>query len=666
MTAPRAQHPSPDDLAAFAVGRLGGSAAAAVAAHLEKCPACRRAAARAPAAARPRNVAAAEGVTAPTAQPGAPLPPTTPAAGGPPPELTGHPRYRVLRELGRGGMGVVYQAEQTMMDRQVAIKVISSSLLTSADALERFRREVRAAAKLVHPNIVVAYDAEQAGDLHMLVMEFVPGHTLAQVLRQKGRLPVALACQYVRQAALGLQHADEHGMAHRDIKPQNLMLTPKGQVKILDFGLAKLATEQGAGGLTSVNAYMGTPEYTAPEQAQDASSADIRADIYSLGCTLYCLLAGRPPFQGDTPVQTILAHIEQQPRPLTELRDDVPAGLWAVVERMLAKDKTRRYQKPGEVVQALAPFAKPRSRVAAAPAAPVGVALPDQATARPRDTGPMPVLTPAPAPAAPAPAARVGLGCVLSGVLLVVAGLALAGGFAGGLYLLQQAPPGGTSAVVPDTDRPDTAREHGTVPPAKSAEPQHPDGVEHLFNGKDLTGWALHGGGTGAWRVENGILVSGGRPSYLYYGNSPKRLEFEDFELVAEAMINDGGNSGVFFRCSYAPGLPDGYEAQINATARDPHRTGSLYLHRRSNSLPVPGRLVRVEPNEWFRYEVSARGNHIVLRVNGTEVLDYTDQLNTFRKGRLALQQWDRETVVRFRRIDIKELPPSPRTAGGR
>jgi serine/threonine protein kinase len=169
---------------------------------------------------------------------GAPAPPTDF-----PPELANHPRYQILRELGRGGMGVVYEARQRLMNRQVVIKVISKALLDHSSALERFHREGKAAARLAHPNIVTVYDAERAGDLHMLVMELVPGQDLAETLEKKGPLPVAHACYYVRQAALGLQHAHEQGMVHRDIKPQNLMLTSRGQVKILDFGLAKLVSE---------------------------------------------------------------------------------------------------------------------------------------------------------------------------------------------------------------------------------------------------------------------------------------------------------------------------------------------------------------------------------------------------------------------------------------
>jgi hypothetical protein len=280
-------------------------------------------------------------------------------------------------------MGVVYQARHTVMNRQVVIKVISRALLDHPDALERFRREVQAAARLSHPNIVTAHDAEQAGNLHMLVMEFVPGQTLAEVLHKQGPLPVAHACHYVRQAALGLQHAFEQGMVHRDIKPHNLMLTPKGQVKILDFGLAKVVSEHGAGkGLTSTGAYMGTPEYSAPEQATDARSADVRADVYSLGCTLYCLLAGRPPFREETEVDTLLAHLKREPAPLPELRPEVPAALWAVVARLLAKDPAQRYQQPAQVAQALLPFRQPGPARSAPPAAApaAGVAPADRGT----------------------------------------------------------------------------------------------------------------------------------------------------------------------------------------------------------------------------------------------------------------------------------------------
>jgi hypothetical protein len=240
----------------------------------------------------------------------------------------------------------------------------------------------------------------------MLVMEFVPGQSLAELLAKKGPLPVAEACHYARQVAQGLQHAFERGMVHRDIKPQNLIVTPQGQVKILDFGLAKIIREnQPNTALTAMNSYMGTPDYSAPEQATDARKADIRADLYSLGCTLYCLLAGRPPFQEDTPVKTILAHLEQEPTPLPRLRLDVPASLWAVVAKLLAKDPARRYQKPAEVAQALKPFVKTAGQPGAAPGVPPpALASPATATVVGGDTRRLKPVVPDPVDAVPAPA----------------------------------------------------------------------------------------------------------------------------------------------------------------------------------------------------------------------------------------------------------------------
>lgn len=289
-----------------------------------------------------------------------------------PPELASHPRYRVLELLGSGGMGAVYRAEHRLMQRSVALKIINPRLVASESAVDRFRREIQAAARLQHQNIVTAFDAEQAGDVHFFVMEYVKGTDLQKVLDQRGPLPVAEACEYILQAAIGLQHAHENGMVHRDIKPHNLVVvTARGvaQVKILDFGLASLTsiealpTDEIAGDpnteLTHVGTLMGTPDYMAPEQGRDAHAADIRADIYSLGCTFYTLLAGQVPFVGGTAVEKVKAHSERTPRPIGELRKDLPQGLAQVIDRMMAKDPAHRYQTPAEVVSALTQLASP-------------------------------------------------------------------------------------------------------------------------------------------------------------------------------------------------------------------------------------------------------------------------------------------------------------------
>jgi WD40 repeat protein len=311
----------------------------------------------------------------PSSEPGATTGPSaagadTPAEGTAntaiPPALAGHPRYHILAPLGAGGMGSVYKAEHRLMERLVALKVINPRLTADAEAVERFRREVKAAARLTHPNIVTAYDAEQAGDTHFLVMEYVEGVSLAHWVQKEGPLPVRRACDFVRQAALGLQHAHEQGMVHRDVKPQNLMLTeargsPSADVvKVLDFGLARFASENApVEALTQDNAVMGTPDYIAPEQADDPRQADIRADVYSLGCTLYFLLTGQVPFPRRTVFQKLLAHRVTSPTQVSELRKDVPPELVRLLERMMAKEPAQRFQTPAEVAQALAPFASP-------------------------------------------------------------------------------------------------------------------------------------------------------------------------------------------------------------------------------------------------------------------------------------------------------------------
>ncbi|PQO25244.1 hypothetical protein C5Y96_25410 [Blastopirellula marina] len=289
-------------------------------------------------------------------------------AGTVPTALLDHPRYRIIRQLGQGGMGIVYQAEHKLMERPVALKVISSRLMKNELAVERFHQEVKAAAKLSHRNIVAAYDAEQAGDMHFLVMEYIDGISLDQLVARRKPLPVLHACNYVMQAAQGLQHAYERGTVHRDIKPHNLMRTSRGTIKILDFGLARFATQSEQSpddpGLTADFTALGTPDYMAPEQARDSKRADIRADLYSLGCTLYFLLAGHAPFPEGTAFEKVLGHCERQPRPLSDIRDDIPPQVIAIVEKLMAKSPDDRYQTPAEVVEALKPYGHPDSAYA--------------------------------------------------------------------------------------------------------------------------------------------------------------------------------------------------------------------------------------------------------------------------------------------------------------
>jgi WD40 repeat protein/tRNA A-37 threonylcarbamoyl transferase component Bud32 len=270
--------------------------------------------------------------------------------------------YVLLERLGEGGMGQVFKARHQLMNRVVAIKLIRKERLASPDAVRRFLREVQAVSQLSHPNIVIAHDAAQVGDTHFLVMEFVDGTDLARVVKDRGALPADKACEYIRQAALGLQHAHEHGMVHRDIKPANLLVTGRtGVVKLLDMGLARLQPgvdpDDPTSHLTQAGSVMGTPDYIAPEQALDSHTVDIRSDIYSLGCSLYFLLTGQVPFPGGTLGEKLVKHQLKEPLPVEQLRPDLPAGLSAVVRKLMAKRAEDRYQTPQEAALALEPFA---------------------------------------------------------------------------------------------------------------------------------------------------------------------------------------------------------------------------------------------------------------------------------------------------------------------
>ena len=283
-------------------------------------------------------------------------------------------KYRILDELGRGGFGQVYKALHTKMNRIVAIKVIVPERVADSRAREWFQREQDGVAKLHHPNIAMSYDAgEENGQLYF-VMEFVDGPNLHRQVVHKGPLAVPLACEMLRQAGLALQYAHENGFVHRDIKPANLLIprpiagreargsiTPT-LVKVVDFGLARLPTgnfetlmPNGEKGL------MGTPDYMAPEQARDHHNADIRSDLYSLGCSFYFALAGRRPFIGSSLTELITQHLTVEAPALEELRADVPAGLVNVIRRMMAKNPKDRFQTPADLIAAVEPLCETRA-----------------------------------------------------------------------------------------------------------------------------------------------------------------------------------------------------------------------------------------------------------------------------------------------------------------
>lgn len=264
-------------------------------------------------------------------------------------------KYKLLDHLGSGGMSSVYLAEHVLMNRRVAIKVLPKERVNDSSYLARFRREARAAAALDHPNIVRAYDIGNEGNIHFLVMEYVEGRDLQAIVREQGPLDPVTAAEYIRQAALGLHHAHQAGLIHRDVKPSNLLVDKNGTVKLLDLGLARFTGEEQASlTLAYDENVLGTADYLAPEQAINSHAVDARADIYSLGCTLYYLLTGHPPFAEGTLPQRLMAHQKHPPPSIKKQRPDVPDDLIRICMRMMAKKPAARYQSMLEVADTLA------------------------------------------------------------------------------------------------------------------------------------------------------------------------------------------------------------------------------------------------------------------------------------------------------------------------
>src|SRR5579883_2120835 len=266
-------------------------------------------------------------------------------------------KYKVLERLGTGGMGQVFLCEHKLMRRRVAVKVPPTAKAAEASSLARFYREARAVAALDHPNIVRAYDIDQDENLHFLVMEFVDGTNLQDLVKKFGPLDVLRACHYVYGSAVGLQYAYEMGIIQRDIKPANILVDRSGVVKILDMGLARFFHDE-EDHLTRKydETVLGTADYLAPEQAVDSHVVDIRADIYSLGGTFYFLLTGLPPFPEGSVAQKLLWHQTRELKPVRDVRPEVPEGVSAIVARMMAKEPKDRYATPAELMAALAPW----------------------------------------------------------------------------------------------------------------------------------------------------------------------------------------------------------------------------------------------------------------------------------------------------------------------
>lgn len=301
-------------------------------------------------------------------------------------------KYRLLQLLGAGGMSSVYLAENTTLRQRVAIKVLPLKRVQQSSFLGRFRREAQLAFRLSHQNVARAFDLDHVGEIHFIVMEYVDGIDLHAKVKREGPLAVRDAVEYLRQAALGLHHAHEEGLVHRDVKPSNLMLDRKGTIKVLDLGLA-MGDEEEAASLTREHdeRVLGTADYLAPEQATDSHTVDRRSDIYSLGCTLHYLLVGKAPFAQGKLAERVQAHLKKPPPNLVEERADVPLPIAQIYFRMMEKHPDARPQTALEVAESLAAWlaSNPADSPSGGTAAPPRRGPPRRPSS---GSGPMPVM----------------------------------------------------------------------------------------------------------------------------------------------------------------------------------------------------------------------------------------------------------------------------------
>jgi hypothetical protein len=555
-------------------------------------------------------------------------------------------------------------------------------------------------------HVIAIYAVEDEHSPPYLVMEYVAGTSLQERLDRDGPLELREVLRVGLQTAEGLAAAHAQGLVHRDIKPGNILLENGVQrVKITDFGLARAVDDAS---LSQSGTIAGTPMYMSPEQAQ-GEALDHRSDLFSLGSVLYALCTGRPPFRASGTMAVLKRVCEEQPRPIREVNPDVPEWLCDVIAKLQAKEAKDRYQSAAAVAELLRqylahlqqPSLAPPPRVEGPPAPPtpkrrltwgrgaVAAAMTFLIfgasaywgerlagwISRPRGDGVVQVWWQDQDLAATLEGEGKTLGPVQGR-----AGVAV--GVSPGTYTLKvfrgEKLLHSELLIVGDHEHKDIH-----LPPFPAEE----GGWVQLFNGKDLTGWKMHphpgaatinevvpvekdgklvayegkredGERVPLWRVEDGVLIGSGQDSHLF----SERGDYANFRYRVEAMINDGGNSGQFFRTAFAPGDLFGYEAQINATHHDPIRTGSLYPSLRSRVWSNQERekmIVREalhKPDEWFTQEVIADGNHIIIKVNGKVTVDFVDEKNTFRRGHFALQVL-RATVVKFKKVEVKELP---------
>lgn len=389
------------------------------------------------------------------------------------PDLTGTTLgdFQILRRLGQGGMGQVYLAEQISLKRKVALKLLRKEMVSNPTALQRFEREAKLVAQATHANIVQVYFIGEDKGLRYMALEYVDGRSLRDYLEKKGPPEILVGISIMRQVAAALQRASELGIIHRDIKPDNILLTRKSEVKVADFGLSLPNNEDRQQNLTQTGVTMGTPLYMAPEQVE-GKPVDPRTDIYSFGVTCYHMFAGHPPFRGATPLEVAYQHVHKEPVPLREIRPDLPPDLCAIIHKMMAKKPEERYQTAREIVRDLVRLRDLLVGVASpagGTAISVGTSIP-AGTFEPSDSVKTQPLA--------APPYRPAFGWLLVGVavLMLIAGGAL------GLYLNRDDRTEGTGLTTPG---PGSAPEN---PPSPLPDPRKEQEERLLRNFKPFAG----------------------------------------------------------------------------------------------------------------------------------------------------------------------------------
>ncbi|HZL91308.1 MAG TPA: family 16 glycoside hydrolase [Pirellulaceae bacterium] len=576
-------------------------------------------------------------------------------------------QYEIIEVVGSGGMGIVLRAFDTKLSRIVAVKVLAPELARNPTAVKRFLREAKAAAAVVHDHVVTIHNVEETHQPPFLVMQFIDGQTLQQKIDRQGALDLKEILRIGCQTAAGLAAAHKHGVIHRDVKPANILLENGiERVKITDFGLARAADDVE---ITQTGLIAGTPQYMSPEQAR-GESMDARGDLFSLGSVLYTMCTGRPAFRAETTMGVLRRVCDDVPRPIREVHAEIPQWLCEIVDKLLQKEPEQRFQSAQEVADLLAQHLAHLQQPESCPMPPRvggGTARKVERT-QPEKPSPFPLRV----------QNRVALAVfatlMLFMCLLIAAFLLPTAILLRSLFTRRNAPSPPMQAAPPI--QAPIAPAPKQVPIAPAVVPTRKEGWVQLFNGQDLTGWTKppeeNGGRNvvdgfprtpaprpapaedGGWSVVDGVLVGKGTYSYLV----SQRRDYRDFQLRAEVRINEGGNSGLYFRAELPADWKShgcvGYEAEITSTDEG-GKTGSLRRYPQSPVLKQVDETL-VPPGEWFTYEVLAVGNQLATFVNGKLAATAAD--DTHAQGRIALQLIREETtVVEFRKIEIKELP---------